>query len=322
MTWDVILYDEHQSWSPSINASARDGKGIGGWEVFQVQIASWLAAAGYRVWAINPGSRPDRHEKGVYYGLGDPADTVQCRALILGRHSRIPDWIQADKTVTSAVDDPTHTRHDYDHLKGKSLIVCISEWQAVLYRDLGHDAIAIPSMISDEIYARPRPASKRGMVCVSAWNKGTDATLALYADMRRRWPALPDLYVGSPYGAPMDAARRVQHYGAKYLGGALKPGEVVSALEGAEAVFRVCIAPETFGVTDAIAEVVGTRVHALFTRGLGASREVLASSYLTEDSETFEVGVLKALGKPATQPKSDYRVSTIMPRWLPVLGLT
>ena len=97
--------------------------------------------------------------------------------------------------------------------------------------------------------------------------------------------------------------------------GQLTPTAVVGALSTAEAVFRVCVAPETFGVADAIAEVVGAQVHALFTSGTGASVDVLSSPFLTSDPQSFAAGLVDrgCYGPPV--PRGDYRVSTVIKEW-------
>ena len=313
---DVVIYDEHQAWSRTLNASGRDGRGVGGWEVFMVQLAEGLAAAGYSVEVCN--AELARHDyvegPGVAYNLSDRAN--HCRVLITGRHSRIPEWIRAERTFTACVDDPRSSAADYAHLIGRTTMVHLSEWQRSLYRELGHTGgNVIPSMISDAVYdLRSTPKERGRWCCVSAWNKGTDRTLALWQEVRE----CGTLYVGSPYGAPKDAWERCMRAGARWLG-QLGPMQVAQELAKSEAVFRVCERPETFGVTDAIAEAVGTRVHCLCTHGFGAALEELSSPYVTMDPMVFLQGVREGTGL-GTQ-KDDFRVSTILPRWIKALGL-
>jgi hypothetical protein len=318
-TADVVIYDEHCGWSPSLNAS----KGTGGYEVHMVQIASWLAAMGLRVvvFGHNDCARMEHAlpEHGVIYldsriTNGDP---WSCAALITCRASSVPTWVTAQRTVTASVDDPRPCPERFAHLRGRSTLVCVSEWQAGLFRDLGHECVVIPPPIWDETYrvAEHLDGKVWGRhVCLSAWNKGTQETL----DAWRRLPKRPSdwqLLVGSPYSHPPDAAERCCEVGAVWLG-TLTPDQVTAWMVSAEAVFRVNVAPETFGVTDAIAEVLGCRVHCLCTNGVGAIDEVLESPYVTSLPYAFRHGVLNS--RPYRTSK-DFRVSTIMPRWLPVL---
>jgi hypothetical protein len=73
-------------------------------------------------------------------------------------------------------------------------------------------------------------------------------------------------------------------------------------------------------VTDAIAEVLGTRVHCLCTNGFGAARDVLASRYVTDDRDLFREGV--RVPDYVVRPKRSYAVSHVMPQWVEALGLT
>jgi hypothetical protein len=322
MSPHVVMYDENFGWSPSFNAYHQ----VGGWEVYQVQIATWLAAQGLSVLAVNPGRSDSTDEDGVTYFPhikgAKTGITGDCRALVLGRHSRRPRDVRAGRVVTSAVDDPRYCDETYDHLIGQSTIVCLSEWQAGLYRAKGHDAVVIPSMIDDYVYSMPRNQIEGacGFVCLNAWNKGTEATLAVWAKMRARYPEWKaTLAVGSPYSHPEDAEARCRQAGASWLG-TLSPRDVVAYLASAEAVFRVNDRhPETYSVCDAIAEVVGTRVHTLHTGELGAVRETLVSPYLTDNYEEFASGVMFPM-KPYPKAR-DVRLSKIMPMWLDVLGL-
>lgn len=314
MTADVIIYDQYKSWSPSILASGDTGRGVGGWEVFMVQLAEGLARQGLHVEAHTPrGQGPSKD--GVIYAAGAHTAT-SCRVLITGRESQIPPWIRAERLFTACVDDPTSTPRAYDHLRGRSVMVHLSEWQRSLYAALGHEhGLVIPSMIDDWIYSHPTTDKVRGrFVCVSAWNKGTRETLAAW----RKIAPGGELLVGSPYGFPPDAYDQCARAGARWLG-LLTPVDVVRELAKAEAVFRVCVAPETFGVTNAIAEVVGTRVHCLCVKGLGAAREALASPYLTENEEEFAFHLQNVISATPKR-KRDYSVASILPQWLAAIG--
>ena len=312
---DVVIYDEHFAWSPPFNAIHP----VGGWECHMVQIAEWLAGRGLSVEVRNECVEHDFAFRGVRYNLSDRA--THARALILGRHSTIPPWLTADRVVTSMVDDPRFCRETYDHLIGKSLLVCLSDWHARVCASMGHDATVIPSAIDDAVYSGVPPMTERsGFVCVNAWNKGTEATLAQWARMRARRPGWrSSLRVGSPYSHPSDAQQRCERMGASWLG-TLSPAAVIDTLASAEAVFRVNDRhPETFGVTDALAEAVGCRVHALHKGEFGAAREVLVSPYVTQSTEEFEAGVWCPIQDYPCPP--DYRASRVLPMWLPVLGM-
>ena len=315
---DLVIYNDRTAFAPSV---LRSGVQVGGFEVACEQIARGIAATGRGVVVFSNG--PEGEERGVFYrdikqGTWKPLNAA-CRAILTARACPIPSWIEAKRTFTTCVDDPRGDGASFDHLKGRTTIVALSEWQAGLYRELGHErVIVIPSMLEDDYshYARCEKAPRR-FVCVNAWNKGTPQTLHMWAKMRRRLRGCT-LAVGSPYSHPADAADYCAFAGVQWLG-TLSPVAIADTLSTAEAVFRVCVAPETFGVADAIAEVVGTRVHCLCTNGVGAARDVLNSPYIHTDPVAFEHDVISALGSGPVVPKADYSVSTVIKKWEEVL---
>ena len=311
---DLVIYNDRTAFAPSV---LRSGVQVGGFEVACEQIARGIAATGRSVMVFSPANTGV--ERGpVVYSSNEPVG--ECRVLLTARACPIPPKIKAGRTFTTCVDDPRGDGPSFDHLKGRTTIVALSEWQAQLYRDLGHErVIVIPSMIEDDYVAFARCEKRpRSFVCVNAWNKGTPQTLAMWARLRSRLKGCT-LSVGSPYSHPDDAAEQCAFHGVKWLG-TLTPMGVVNVLSTAEAVFRVCTAPETFGVADAIAEMVGARVHCLCTNGVGAAREVLASPVCT-DVRAFEYDVARWVGVdlPPIRPVADYRVSTVIKRWEEVL---
>lgn len=314
---DLILYNDRTAFAPSVlhGGSVR----VGGFEVACEQIASGIAGRGRSVVALSPYEGEVGRGPVVYLRHDVRQSGTECLALLTARACPIPTWIHAERTFTTCVDDPRSEPESFAHLKGRTTIIALSEWQANLYRELGHErVIVIPSMIADDVYSYRACEKVPGrFVCVNAWNKGTDETLRAWSKMRKRLPGC-ELHVGSPYSHPPDAAERCAWAGARWIG-TLTPHAVVSALSTAEAVFRVCTKPETFGVADAIAEVVGARVHALFTDGMGASADVLSSPFLTTNPASFEAGVLDSRCYVPPTPRADYRVSRIINRWEEVL---
>jgi hypothetical protein len=325
---DLVIYNDRTAFAPSVLHSG--AVQVGGFEVACEQIASGIAGTGRDVQVLSPhgsGSISAVVERGVYYwnardleSAWDRDVKLECRALLTARACPIPDWIKADRTFTTCVDDPRGDwSKTFDHLKGRTTIVALSEWQAQLYRDLGHErVIVIPSMIADDYasYAKCEKVPGR-YVCLNAWNKGTMQTMAAWAKIRRLLKGCT-LSVGSPYSHPEDAAERCAFMGVRWLG-TLSPLAVVDALSTAEAVFRVCVAPETFGVADAIAELVGARVHCWCQNGAGAAPDVL-SSPIALDEEGFRQDVMRWKGTMQRgAPKGDYRVSTVIKRWEEVL---
>jgi hypothetical protein len=311
----LLIYDEHCGWSPSLNAS----KGTGGTEVHLVQVATWLAGRGVGVLAFNHyGQGIGCHvEEGVYFYESRPDHreapftNETTDALLTVRRSSIPDWCKASRVLTLVTDDPRPEPHAWDHLKGRSTLVCVSDWQAAAYRMLGHECVVIPAMIPDVL---PHPDKIHDKVCcVSAWNKGTDRLLDEWPTLGLPWR----LHVGSPYSEPDDAEQRCAKAGATWLG-RLKPHEIVGHLATSVAHVRVCCIGETFGATDVLATALGARAHVWCPEDVGALDETIPG----QAWQTRE-GWLGAMREPLKMmPQPDFRGSTIMPLWGRLLGVT
>jgi hypothetical protein len=250
--------------------------------------------------------------------------SVRCKLAIISGSCKPPPWLHADRTVALVVHDPRPNPGLCEHHLGKATLVCVSEWQASLFRAQGHECIVIPPMIEDYVYSATMTRHKvpNQYACLSAWNKGGPETMEAWNTLREWLPEGSRLVVGAPYGNPntpryatyeamgVDSGRN----DIQWLG-LMTPGQVVDELARSEAVFRVNVAPETFGVTDAIAEAVGTRVHCLCKNGFGGAREALSSEYLTDDALKFGADIVLAAKEQRVPVPHDYRVSTIFPLW-------
>ena len=310
---DLVIHNDRTEFAPSIIST----RGTGGFEVACSQIAEGIAATGRSVVCMSPYDGKLERGPVVYLSESSHTNADRCRTLLTSRDGRIPTWLKASRLLTHCVDDiraPGEARKFAHLLEVDTTLVHPSEYQRSAYVDAGHgNNVVIPSMVNDDVWHYRRCEKKPGrFVIVNAWNKGTDSTLRLWSEIRRSMPGC-ELYVASPYGAPVDAKERCIFAGATWMG-ALTPMGIVNALSTAEAVVRVCDRPETFGVADYIAEVVGARVHCLCTEGYGAAREVLASPWLTDDVSEFINGVR---GRPTTvvEPKIDVRCSKVLPLW-------
>ncbi len=301
----VLIYDEHCGWSPSLNAS----KGTGGTEVHLVQIATWLAAHGVDVIAMCHDGRRQRESDVLYVESRDHGPISKDFDVILTvRRSSIPVGYDGyARIITLVTDDPRPEPDAYAHLLGRSTLACVSEWQAGLYRALGHKCVVIPAMIDDWVYDLRVEKVPGRHACLSAWNKGTQATLDAWQDVR---PSGGFLVVGSPYSEPDDAEERCHKVGAIWLG-RLKPREIVTEMARSIAHVRVCEIGETFGATDAIAEAVGTKVYAYCPGDVGALR------WPWLNKEDWGQAVRSGYGHERHMlPERDLRLDTVMPQWL------
>lgn len=325
MTWDVVLYADTKegAFAPEHNAS----KPTGGTEVHMVQLAEGLAAAGYGVTAISPISEPETTRAG--YRCMPSAGNVEqlrCRALVTAGLSKVPEWIKPDRAAILWTHDPPH---NLPFLVGHrwQRFVCVSEWQARRFPH-GWDTAVIPAMIDEWIYELP-PLHKdrQKFVCMSAWWKGTADTLLAWEQMR---PPGATLYVGSPYSHPPNAPEVVRATPGCQWVDLKSPKDVVEAMRDAAGVFRVALSPETFGATDAIAQILGCRTHVLCPHGeMGALPATLGAwNFVTSDVEKFKRELHSAYLAPPVEMNFDrdrylknYRPAAIIPQWVKLLGL-
>jgi hypothetical protein len=320
---DVILYadDPLGAFAPDFNAS----KPTGGTEVHMVQLAEGLAAEGFAVVAYS--AIPARETHGAEYRPPSSGITPRCRALVTAGLSQVPNWIRTDRHAILWTHDPPH---NVPFLVERGLrwnkYVCVSEWQRARF-PFGWDTAAIPSMIDPWIYDLPPvPKDPKKFVCVSAWWKGTMDTLVAW---EMNHPAGATLYVGSPYSHPPSARAMVERTpGCRWVE-LPSPRAVVEMLRDAAGVYRVCAAPETFGVTDAIAQILGCRVHVFCNGDPGALPDTLGAwHYVTNNLDQFHREFLASYHAPPLEPSfdhqrhlRDYRPKKIIPQWMKLLGL-
>jgi hypothetical protein len=317
---DVIVYDNSGpagAFGKRHNAS----KPTGGTEMHAVQLCEGLIDAKRSAVGVShiPG-----YELG-YWPIGDFENEgmAACRALVTVGLTRIPNRVTTDRRVVLWNHDPPHNLPHIEHLRW-STMVCVSRWQANRF-PRGWDARVIPAMIDDWIYDLPRvEKDPMRFVCVSAWWKGALDTMRAWEELA---PPGARLEMGSPYSHPANAKEIVERVrGCTWLD-LPNPRAVVEAMRTAAGVFRVVTAPETFGVTDAIAQILGCRTHVLMMNDTGAIPEVLAPTpgWVTTDVQQFghefRASVLSPHRGGYDIHGRDYRPRKVIPMWLELLDL-
>lgn len=315
--YDVLLYadDPAGAFSPSLNAS----RPTGGTEIHLVQLAEGLGRTGLLVIGVSEIPKDETTEYAVYCHPPRMEWLARWRTkiLITAGLTKPPEWVKADRHLVLWTHDAPH---NLPHLEAAGLrwseFICVSHWQASRF-PRGWKTRIIPPIIDDWIYDLPPVTKRRGKyVCLSAWWKGTRQTLELWPQVH---PAGAELVVGSPYSHPPEAREMVERTpGCRWVE-LPTPRAVVEEMRDAEGVFRVATAPETFGITDVIAQILGCRIHAFAPSGFGGAEEALAEPIgYASNIETF----LAELTKPADRCcVLDLRASKIIPRWRRLLDL-
>jgi len=327
--YDVIFFDTVG------NAFTRESlktKPSGAAEIAIVKYAHWIAEQGYSVFVRNETYACDV-DGGVVYG-NLPQEMARCRALVISRYSRIPQNIQADRTIIWSVDADPHCHDHQKHLFEQKLatLVCISPWHATLF-PRSWPIRVIPSALPDATYL-PNPGENAGVgqikrdphlfVYCSAALKGLVATLGYWKMLKHKYPELAKarLVVTTPGYDKPDVAM-IEDAGAEYIGD-LPPDGVERLLRTAAGLFFVNTFPETFCLAAVLAESVGCRCHILLGKVHGAIPWSVRSPHVTQDPVLFERDFIEAYRSPSLYPvvrPNDFRMSKVMPEWLDVLEL-
>lgn len=261
--FDVCLYDLDGGYCPP-GLSAP----VGGSEVELHQLARMFQSAGLQT-ALVLG------RNAVHY--------VKARTLIYWRQVEDVPWCEHAHAIVRATDDPQ--RH---FTQARSLrTVCVSAWQAEKFWS---PTIVIPPPLGAHVYsAKHEPVAGR-WIYASAANKGIKDTLEAW----RAKPRGSELVVTTTgYDEPDDGLCKA--YGATWLG-RLSPLRMVEEISRCEGMFYRNRAPETFGVSTAIAVALG----------------------LDLDVECVHDGGPCGLGE-SSRVGADLSEETIMKRWREIL---
>jgi tetratricopeptide (TPR) repeat protein len=330
--YDVIFYDTIG------NAFTRESlkkKPSGAAEIAIVKYAHWIADRGYSVLVMN-GVRWPSEDAGVTYDNHNVNGGLTCRALVISRYSQIPN-IEAERTIVWSVDASPQSHMHQKHLfeNGLATLVCLSPWHASLFPRTWPIEI-IPSALPDSVY-EPSKLKRDPNVFVycSAALKGLTATLDTWSAIRSRHPEMvkAELHITTPGYDKPDLNHIARTPGARYLGD-LQSDKVERLLRASAGMFFVNTFPETFCLAAVLAEAVGCRTHILVGAEAGAIPWTVRSPLVTSDAGEFEkefvdyytadpnIQDLYFTKHPGLLVKPhDFRMSTIMPKWLEVLGL-
>jgi hypothetical protein len=322
--FDVVIWDTIGGayTSESMNRAS------GGAEKEVVQVSEALAKRGFRVLCLNKTDyeyRDKAYHGSVHWDNLSNAYAIRCKTLIIQRYSTIPGSSQVlpDRMVVRAVDvyGPYH-----DHLSALTHL-CLTEWSAQKFRAAGIPAKVVHSMLDDDYYELSGIEKTKGLfIYASAPMKGLNETRQKWANLKRRFPedmAHCKLHVTTPgYGklSTMEYFESSIENSIRLLGD-LAPRELAKYMATCEGLFYINTFPETFCVVAAIANAVGCRVHVLAKNGISGIEEAV-NGFLTEQEDIFDAMFLAGLhGDLPVPPPKDYRVSTVMPKWLDALHL-
>lgn len=310
----ILFYDSNGGFGPTYNRE----HAVGGAEIHLVQIAEYLANRGHAVSANVHQDNIGRLEGGVGYScyhrwpLGESTTTVTAYdTVIIVGCAKFPEAVKAKRYFAFQVVDPRPCAGAFAHLRGRTTMVCVSEWQAGLFRQLGHEAVVIPVPVPDEMYS---PDMSRKIThdfgCFSSWNKGALQTIQSW---HYEWGTLA---VGSAYSHPEEP---LMPRNVTWLG-TLRPREKwLDAMLSVGAIARICTIAETFGVVDTFARAIGIPCYTLCTGGVGSLREVGAQPF-TDAAEWREAIRQRRPHPVGSRAVDEFRASRVLPQWHALVG--
>jgi hypothetical protein len=223
MTIDVILYDLDGAYCPP-NLSAP----VGGSEVELYQLADAFRRAGLDTRLV----------------LKRPTEPLgYCRRFIFWRQVETVDWATAGAWYVRSTDAQPDGFRQRDELT----TVCVSRWQAKAFAT---PTIVVPPMLGGHIASAVALPSTRAWVYASAANKGVRETVEAW----RKAPRGSTLYLMTT--GYDDVPTGLEGDGVVVLG-RLPPRLMTVAMSVCRGMYYRNVAPETFGVTTAIAVKLG-----------------------------------------------------------------
>jgi hypothetical protein len=233
VTIDVILYDCDGAYCPP-NLSAP----VGGSEVELYQLHEAFNRAGLSCKLIT--KRP-----------GSAMGSISCRRLVFWRQVEVVPWCQHDAAPVIRATDAKEPNHRAPY---GFTTICVSRWQASAFVT---PTIVIPPMLGKHVQRNgPVVLDEDGNRFLDAWiyasaaNKGLHETLEAWSHR-----CCGDLYVTTT-GYDEPEAGLCERYGATWLG-RLNPHDILKWMRSCRGMYYRNVAPETFGVTTAIAVKLG-----------------------------------------------------------------
>jgi hypothetical protein len=358
-TYDVVI--SQLVGLPATGSSVRS-KPTGGSEWQVVVLAEALASRGLRVAVIGPFFAyaldrgvhylPAGEVLGRRDALGNQRPTVKVRAevLVSERFGTLPAGVEFQRLVVDLHDLPDQmlggVMNAMQAVPGSKVVVH-SEFTASLL-DGWPNVNVIPCMLPDEFYHGPQNAprtngngpnfnaggperiaksfegrTRHRYVYGSAAMKGLEPTLALWKQLKQAKVAhfkRATLTVTNPGYDAINPEWLKGVRDVEVVGG-LSPAGMQELLADSDGIFMASTFPETFGIVFHQCELAGKPARVLqLHRHKDALWEVLALDSLFVDPNTFVASFDDNLDWPIET--NDYRVSTVLPKWLEVLGLS
>lgn len=328
--YDVIIYDPLGL--ACTGTTYRHG-GLGGSEFEYILLAEGLAENGFKVAVINNFNFHCFEYGVMYYPLHhlEMVKSISCKTLLVLRTSNVPtNKIDFDHLKIWLTDLPNE--HSVAMISqwvspGRGgQAICVSKWQRDLF-PANWQFSYVHNMIPDWVYNQdPVAKNPQKYIYGSAALKGLEQTVSVWEELKKNGKSSyffkkAELYVATP---GYDAVKKEQLDKAKvHLLGSMPFHLLVQEMKTSSYWFFVNALPETFCIVGALAEACGVLPQVLTLEDPGALPEVLSNNkFVTSDKDVFIENLIKtAKERPPPLPPKDYRVSTILPKWIKELEL-
>lgn len=320
--FDVILFDNVGT--SFIGSTPRLG-GMGGSEFQEILLAEGLAKAGLNVMCINR-TPYSAFQNGVWYFPPEVfgSQKFKTKALITLRSSPIPlEYVDFERHYVWLTDLPNPGYAIVDKMvqeRPDTTIITVSQWHNSLFPAHWRKTF-VYNQIPDEVYnlRELRNKDKVKFIYASAAQKGLDETVAFWKMLKKEYAfKKSELTVLSPgYDTPSKDALDSKIT----FKGSMPFHDTVREIASSNAMLYVNKLPETFGISVALAEILGVPTFVLCLQDCGALKEILAKPFVTNNQEEYYSWLLDFAKNPIkyTSDAKDYRSSTIMKIWREVL---
>ena len=323
--YDLIIFDSVGM--PYTGLTYRFG-GLGGSEFETTLLAEGLAAQGYKVAVLTNFKYPSNEFKVDYWPVDYlNANKLSCKTLLIMRNSPVPvGAVEFDNIRFWFTDIPNEqqlTQLSNWLAPGRhGLGICVSSWHRSLFPPTWNFTY-IHNMIPDWVYdVAPKTKNPNKYTYCSSALKGLDSTIELWKELRKSYfLKKADLTVCHPGYDRIDSQKLAENK-ITFLG-SLPFDKLVEHLNTTQHMFYVNTFPETFCIVGVLAEILGVTPQVLILQHPGALNEVLANNqFIATDLDKFQKFVFdNAKTPPPLKKAKDYRVSTLLPKWIKELKL-
>lgn len=325
--FDTAIFDAE---GVAVSHKLYDKAALGGSEFQQLLLAEALADNGYNVLYLskNPTTYLQKYTFGsIKYA---PLDyKFETENLILVRNSPY-DWKQNNYKKAFVYAHDTNYGGIYSQAHSEMFqntnarLVCVSNWQAQLFKELNWPTTVVYNSIPDSVFNTPVVQKKKQFIYASAMWKGLQQTIDFFNQIKQnpRYKGYK-LKVLSPGYENFDG-NFLTNQDIEWVG-AVKFNDVIKHIAESESLLYYNTMAETFGIVPALAAILSTtpiiyQADKTWHSG-GALPEIVGPQFVVDNFSDF----VKMMFTHKPTGQSDYKYLSqsyiFENHWKPLLGL-